>query len=241
MPKNRLNPFDDKDIQFVKELVKEYLFPYYGITNDRQVLYMLNENEQFCYVFVRSENENIKPFDMCYACKLLLNKMRDDPTIQEELSRSNKLGQFIKIANQALYEYNEVEKIESDIRTSFRLSSRIPTQQTHSENLDRDSEEWWSKAVTKIYTGNSAKDEPDYTTNPQSHSVTYAYQQPTYNLVQYSRTHSVPTTQPPRYHTTYSYQQYPWYNTSQQYVTNSASTQRINYASTSYPTTYYSY
>lgn len=241
MPKNRLNPFDDKDIQFVKELVTSCLFPYDTITNDRQVLHMLNENEQFCYAFVHSKNERIKPFDMYYTCKLLLKKMQKNPKIQKTLSKNNKLDKFIKIANQALYEYNEVEKIESDIRTSFRLSSRIPTQQTYRESLDRDSEEWWSKTVTKIYTDNSAKDELDYTINPQSRSAIYTYQQPTYNLVQYSRTHSVPTTQPPRYYTTYSYQQYPWYNTSQQYVTNSASTQRINYASTSYPTTYYSY
>ena len=167
--------------------------------------------------------------------------MCDDPTIKEKLSISNKLGQFTKIANQALDTYNEVEKIESDIRTSFQLSSRISTQQTHSENLDRDSKEWWSKALTKIYTDNSAKDEQDYTTNQQSRAAIYTYQQPTYNLVQYPQTYSVSTIQQPRHYTTYSYQQGPWYNKSQQYVTNSDSIQNINYSPTSYQTTYYSY
>lgn len=221
----RKNPFEDEDINFIKYLWKQY-----------------TSHLHYKSIVVKP-NGSITPSEMNSLCNYLLQQSINGIFSGTEQA---KLAQISSAVGNA---YIEDEQRQGRVAScGYKTKTYTPnTINSVAKNALFDNELWKTDIKphgykTKTYTPNTytitntgVKSGKVVRYIPQSFSyyqpykprqLTYTYQQPTYNLVQYPQTYSVSTIQQPRsrYYTPYRHKNNSQNTVSPKYITRSAPT-----------------
>ena len=221
----RKNPFEDEDINFIRNLLKYHILdPYY-----KRIL--------------EKSNESITPSEMKSLCNYLWQSSIYNILSAEQQARLYNISSAVGNA------YIEDEQRQGRVAScGYKTKTYTPnTINSVAKNALFDNELWKTNIKpcgykTKTYTPNTytitnagVKSGKVVRYIPQSFSyyppykprqLTYTYQQPTYNLVQYPQTYSVSTNQQPRsrYYTPYRHKNNSQHILSPKYITNGTPT-----------------